>query len=1567
MNFFWSFAKNLRFGLQKACVLLLFVAFLFQTDIFAGQITVTKNNVTFTANFGTSTDYPVDANGYLSDDSPGDFGYSFNISNPNGNLAYAYVLGQYNGAHCYWGGEGLFDSSWYMYKMYDTQGIIVAFLVADDYGELGASWVNGIPSTFWESGFPTYLGISADGGPSTTDVVYNTRISYDANFHFGGMEDSIVIKIPWSQVFGAANITYNIPSSPCRLTGTASANKFGKNPLQPGSLRAEPVDTATGAHLLNIPLLLVHGAQDLNFQIAYNSIARLPDILGNGWSHNFETSVQQLPNGNIQVSWNANNLNDFAPQVGNQSTYTCTDTPVCHDVLIQNADGSCVLTDPTQQKWEFDSFGRLSTFVNSHGQQITLSYQSTNQHPYQITETVSQNSLFFAYDQSNRLTQISNSIGTVVAFNCDTNNNLVQFQKYSAITTNLFTFAYDSSNRITSEVNPERYQVFSDTYDANDRVVQQEDAVGAVTSFIYDESQTNRVVTTVIDRMGATNIYTHDQNYMLLSEVDALGNTKSYGYDASGDLTAITNALGQVLTFTYDGSGNKTSETDALGNTTYYAYDDLNRLVATTNSMGNTATIAYDANNNVTTSVDFMTNIVTMLYDANAQLSQQTLPRGGVTHFVHAGGLMTSMTDAANNTTTIGYDAIGRVSSTTNADGYVSTSVYDLNGNLVAMCDGLGDTWQASYDSTGKPVTKTDPLGNTDTFIYNGNEDMIRHTDPLGNATLYAYDPEERLTTVTDANGNAKTMAYDAAGRLISIADALNHTNWIQYDAVGNVIATVDALGITNRFTAYDSRNQPILTQDAMGSQTRMSYDVLMRLAQSKDPLNRTNTFTYDSQSRLTASSDPLSLVRRQQFDSDGNRTGVINPKCGATILSFDLAERLTGTATPAGKHTSYVLNGRNLPTQITQPSGAQTMLTYDGAGRLTNSQDSAGTVVCIFDQAGHLMTSSESGQSIIRHYDAAGRLTNYVDAAGNVIGYAYDSVGNLTNLVYPHGKQVFYAYDAANRLTSVTDWLDNVTTFTWDADNRITGILHPNGTVTTYTYDLAGRLLMQQDLASSTNVICQAFYVYDAANQITSELRQPAATPYESATVSLGFDTDDALTNYAGSSITNDANGNMIWGPLTNGIGSFAYDVRNRLTSAGGTSYGYDPAGNRVAVTNGTTVTQFVINPNAVLPEALMRIQNGVTNYYVYGAGLLYQVTPTSGTNVVLNYHYDYRGSTVAITDQGANLVDHFSYSPYGSITFRSYTTDTPFLYNGRYGVTSDGNGLFCMRARFYNPQICRFVNPDPSGLSGGLNRYAYANGNPLNLTDPFGLCAIDWNQVYQHEAGSFILGGSIAVALTETGAAAALLSNPIGWAILIAGGVAAVEHAYEVAALGTQQQQANLVADIIGGGVGGGVASVGTTYLAESASSSVAAAPQSEVTAYVEADILGPEGPGQFVLRSGQGSQEIASIVRTGDEFNRVFDSRWQLGPPYSQPMGGSLSPGLTIPSSASQTIIRRGLNWPGVVNNAEMGVAYRAIQNMPATKRTALGGTDPEILIAPPYRNGLQQVGGFVPIAP
>jgi RHS repeat-associated protein len=216
-------------------------------------------------------------------------------------------------------------------------------------------------------------------------------------------------------------------------------------------------------------------------------------------------------------------------------------------------------------------------------------------------------------------------------------------------------------------------------------------------------------------------------------------------------------------------------------------------------------------------------------------------------------------------------------------------------------------------------------------------------------------------------------------------------------------------------------------------------------------------------------------------------------------------------------------------------------------------------------------------------------------------------------------------------------------------------------------------------------------------------------------------------MTVIDGNTIVNDLDGNMTSGPITNDtLVAYAYDARNRLLNVGGVTNTYDAMNNRIGQTYGTNSVAYTINPNSSLPQLLMRIKNGVTNYYVYGAGLLYQVTESAAATNTLTYHYDYRGSTVALTDgTGTNVTDQIEYSAYATMTIRTGTNDTPFLFNGRYGVMTDPNGLLYMRARYYNPYICRFVNPDPSGFSGGLNFYAYGNGNPVSMVDPGGLDA--------------------------------------------------------------------------------------------------------------------------------------------------------------------------------------------------------------------------------------------------
>ena len=163
------------------------------------------------------------------------------------------------------------------------------------------------------------------------------------------------------------------------------------------------------------------------------------------------------------------------------------------------------------------------------------------------------------------------------------------------------------------------------------------------------------------------------------------------------------------------------------------------------------------------------------------------------------------------------------------------------------------------------------------------------------------------------------------------------------------------------------------------------------------------------------------------------------------------------------------------------------------------------------------------------------------------------------------------------------------------------------------------------------------------------------------------------------------------------------------------------DPEGNRIAKTDTSGTTTYTIDPHGdALPRVLVREKpDGSLTRYVYGIGLLYEVDES---DVASYYHYDQSGSTIALTDISGALTDRVEYSPYGTITHRTGSTDTPFLYAGQFGVQQEPNGLLHMRARYYSPELRRFINTDPIGFAGGMNWYAYANNSPLLYVDPDG-----------------------------------------------------------------------------------------------------------------------------------------------------------------------------------------------------------------------------------------------------
>jgi RHS repeat-associated protein len=146
------------------------------------------------------------------------------------------------------------------------------------------------------------------------------------------------------------------------------------------------------------------------------------------------------------------------------------------------------------------------------------------------------------------------------------------------------------------------------------------------------------------------------------------------------------------------------------------------------------------------------------------------------------------------------------------------------------------------------------------------------------------------------------------------------------------------------------------------------------------------------------------------------------------------------------------------------------------------------------------------------------------------------------------------------------------------------------------------------------------------------------------------------------------------------------------------------------------------VQDANRALPNVVAETDGSgaITSYYVYGLGLLSKVLP-DGT--AYYYHFDSRGSTVALTDAFQTVTDAYAYDPFGEVVAENGTTPNPFRYLGRHGVMDDGNGSLQVRARYYLPEAGRFITKDSltgsDGDSQSLHRYVYAVNNPIKLID--------------------------------------------------------------------------------------------------------------------------------------------------------------------------------------------------------------------------------------------------------
>ena len=1031
----------------------------------------------------------------------------------------------------------------------------------------------------------------------------------------------------------------------------------------------------------------------------------------------------------------------------------------------------------------FNEDGLLVSYTDENGN--TKTYEYDDNHNITKETNALGNSVITEYNSNNKPIKVTKKNGVSAEYEYDTNGNLVRVTYPDHEGEPVFeTYAYNSRNQIVMHTDV-RGTVIVYTYDANGMPATKK--VGDKNAIKY--SYNNGQLVSETDTLGNTTRYEHNSVGFVTTKIDAHGNRTTFEYDNLGNVLRMTAPDGSSISYSYDAIYQKTAHTDANGNTTYYSYtgnmkpscatlpngsttryeyDGEDRIIKITDRDGTSAYTYYDPAGRPIAKYDHEGNVTSFEYDALGNVVKVINPNCAETiNTYDSEGNLIKSTDNNGNSVTYQYDNMSRVIRKIDALTGVTVYRYSKAGDLLSETDALGNTRSYTYDGYGNRLTACDANGNVTSFIYDDNNNMIATIDALGNVTKYAYSCLNQLIRVTNAKGQTVRYIYDALGRQIEVVDAKGNSVRKAYDANGNVISITDAKGNVVSETAYNELNLPSEVSYISGNTVTYEYDSIGRATMVTDALCNTKQYMYNYRGQNTAVIDAAGNTSSTAYDVLGNRTAIVGPLGGATRYTYDVMGRLTSETTTSGGSVRYTYNALNLKSSLTNARGQRRSFTYDALGRIIGCTSADDSVSYTYDANGNVLTSTDKNGTIKRKIDALNRVIEYEDTFGNIIGYRYDPVGNLVAITYPDGTEVSYEYDVNNNLVSVTDWGDRKTVYTYDENNRVTGVIKPDGSVTVTEYDNAGRVISTVEKNASGVLITGFEYTYDILGRVSTEkyldkniqmcytydersrVTQRVAVNYNTGetidetftydaagniisatddccdTDSFSYDANNRLTYHNGMSVTYDADGNMTSAYHDGSRDSFRYDSTNRLIGTNTNAYTYNAENVRIRNLCGDSETTYVYNTNAKLSSMLMKITNGVVTKYVYGRGLIGEET----NGVFKTYHFDYRGSTVAITDINGNVTDTFEYDTYGKLINRTGNSDVIFLYNGRDGVVTDSNGLIYMRARYYSPELRRFINADT--LAGDianavtLNRYAYANANPVSFVDPRGLSA--------------------------------------------------------------------------------------------------------------------------------------------------------------------------------------------------------------------------------------------------